>query len=271
VLNVLGRRGFSLLEIMIALTIMLVVGGALHSLVLVTQRLTRNQLQQLALQSSLRAGSLVVANELRELSSRTGSMEQSDIRRIGPSGVMYRAMRGTGFICRPPGPGTLQISRAGFSGHRDPQAGRDTAYVFIPGQSGSDSWHAYAITGVSNSSCPGGGPGISLTIPSTGVQAEVEVGTPVRIAEVMELRLYQSNGRSWLGARSVSAGEAIQPLAGPLKETSGFRLEYLNGTGSPTTDLTTIKSVKVTLRAQAEGPLEEELVSQVTLRNGLRH
>jgi prepilin-type N-terminal cleavage/methylation domain-containing protein len=270
-----GRRGFTLVEIVLALVIMLVVSGALHRLLFSTQRLTRRQLEQVALQSSLRAGSLVVANELRELSTRSGgTADENDILRIAPSGVMYRAMRGIGFICQAPSAGAIRIDRARFTGHRDPQPGRDMAYVLVPGDPGKampDSWLGLAITGVANTVCPGTpGPGISLTVPDAGAETEVEVGTPVRMAEVMELRLYQADGKYWLGARSVSAGEPIQPVVGPLADAGGFRLEYLNGTGTPTTDPTSIKSVKVTLRGRIEGHLEEELVTQVTLRNSFR-
>ena len=90
----------------------------------------------------------------------------------------------------------------------------------------------------------------------------------------VELRLYESEGKSWLGARSVSSGEAIQPLVGPLTKGSGFRLEYLDATGMPTVDRTSIKSIRITLRGTTEGggagnsiPVEEELVTQVALRN----
>ena len=148
------------------------------------------------------------------------------------------------------------------------------AYVFVPGDPGKavpDSWLGLAITGVANAVCPGTrGPGMTLTVPEASAETGVELGTPVRIAEVMELRLYQSDGQSWLGARSVSAGEPIQPVVGPLAEAAGFRLEYLTGAGTPTTDPTSVKSVKVTLRGQVKGHLEEELITQVTLRNSFR-
>jgi hypothetical protein len=125
--------------------------------------------------------------------------------------------------------------------------------------------------------CPGAlGPAITLTVPASASAAGLEAGTPVRIAEVMELRLYESEGRSWLGARSVSTGEAIQPLVGPLTTGNGFRLEYLDATGTPTIDRTSIKSIRIALRGTTESggagnvnPVEEELVTQVALRNAV--
>jgi prepilin-type N-terminal cleavage/methylation domain-containing protein len=269
------QRGFTLVEMIIALVTMLVVAGALHSLIVSTQRHTRAQSQRLSLQSNVRAGSLVVANELRELGAVAGGTpEQNDILGMGPSAITYRAMRGLGFVCRTPAAAEIHLRRNGFSGHRDPQAGRDSAYLLVPDTVGGagHSWLPLAITRVTTSGeCPADqGAAISLSVPSPAAIAGLEAGTPVRIAETMELRLYRSERLSWLGARSVSAGEAIQPVVGPLAEEGGFGLQYLNGFGIATTDPTSIRSIRVTLRGIVEGAtgnLEEQLTTEVSLRN----
>jgi hypothetical protein len=103
------------------------------------------------------------------------------------------------------------------------------------------------------------------------------VGTPVRIYETMELRLYQSDAHWWLGARSVGTGEVIQPFVGPLAGTDGLRLEYLDRFGAPTSTPGAVRSVVIKVRGttehsltRADGQLlEEQLTSQVTLRNGV--
>jgi prepilin-type N-terminal cleavage/methylation domain-containing protein len=168
------RRGFTLLEIVIALVIMLLVAGALHNLLVATQRLTQSQSNQVSLQSNVRAGSLAVANELRELSAVSGGApEQNDILRIAPTAVTYRAMRGVGFVCQTPSANGLQINR--FSGHRDPQAGRDSAHVFVAADpaTGASFWLPLAITSVSTGAvCPDNqGPGVSLTVPHSSALA----------------------------------------------------------------------------------------------------
>jgi hypothetical protein len=97
----------------------------------------------------------------------------------------------------------------------------------------------------------------------------------------MELKLHEADGKSWLGARSVSAGEVIQPVLGPLADDGGFTLQYSDATGAITTDPKAIKSIRVTLRGISEGAVnvgsegnlthvQEELVSQVALRNAVR-
>jgi len=279
----LSRRGFTLAEVMISLALTLVVTGAVYSLLLSTQRITRAQAQRVDLQSTVRAGSLVVLSELRELSAVTGGTQgQNDILVAGPTALVYRAMRGIGFLCGIPSATAIRIARSSFTGQRDPQAGRDDALIFIEDSAAAgaeESWRGTQIVSVATSApCPGAlGPGITLTVPASALVAGLEAGTPVRIAEEMELRLYESEGRSWLGARSVSSGEAIQPLVGPLTNGSGFRLEYLDATGMPTADRTSIKSIRLALRGTTEGggagnnvPVEEELITQVALRNAVR-
>ena len=278
-----ARCGFTLVEAMVSLALTLVVAGALYSGLLSTQRIARAQAQRVDLQSNVRAGSLIVLGELRELSAITaGTGGQNDILVAGSNALVYRAMRGIGFICATPSATTFRMARSSFTGARDPQAGRDEALIFSEDSAAigaDDSWlGANIVSVVTGVPCPAAlGPGITLTVPASASVAGLEVGTPVRIAEVMELRLYESEGGSWLGARSVSTGETIQPLVGPLTKESGFSLEYLDATGMPTIDRTSVKSIRITLRGTTEGggagnriPVEEELVTQVTLRNAVR-
>jgi prepilin-type N-terminal cleavage/methylation domain-containing protein len=277
------RHGFTLPELMVSTVLMLIVGGAAYQLLVTTQRLARAQVEQVSLQSNVRSGALVVANELRELATTAGGTpDQNDIVRIASSDITYRAMRGLGFICQPPSTTQVRISRSSFSGYRDPQPIRDSAYVFIAGASGTgvdDAWVPLAISRVSSSGpCPGAaGPGITLTVSNATVLSGLVVGTPIRIYEVMQLKLYQSEGHSWLGARSVSGGEALQPVVGPLADDTGFRLDYLDGRGLPTADLTAIKNIRFTVqgvsaeavRSGGGQPLraEDGLTAQVALRN----
>ncbi len=152
-----------------------------------------------------------------------------------------------------------------------------------PDREDDDSWLALPVTAVSTAAaCPGiMGAGITLTTPNTPALAGLASGTPVRFFEVMELRLHEADGKSWLGARSVSAAEAIQPVLGPLADVDGFALRYLDGAGAVTVNRSAIKSIEVTIRGisdeavsvGSEGSLshvQEELVSQIAIRNSLR-
>lgn len=269
---------------MITTVIMLSVSGAIYRLVLTSQRLVRAQVEQLSVQSSVRGAVLVVVNELRELGAvQGGSGAQNDILSIAPSAISYRAMRGLGIVCQLPSAGEIRISRDGFSGHRDPQAGRDSLYLFVekPQADTQSAWIPLAITNVSTATpCPGtAGPAITLAVSPALSMGDTALGVPVRTYELMQLRVYQADGRSWLGMRSISAGEAIQPLFGPLADINGFRLDYFDGRDMPTNTPSAIKSIGVTVHGVGEGssmlkgvegkPAEEELATRVGLRNAV--
>jgi len=283
-----NRRGFTLVEIMIAMTIMLIVMGGVYNVMLSIQRLSRGQTERMTLQSNVRIGSLMVLNDLRELNTVVGGLAaQNDILAIAATNITYRAMRGVGFVCQAGTATQLRISRSSFSGYRDPLAVRDSLYAFIegadPDNETDDSWLPVAITTVSTATaCPGAiGAGITLTTPNTATLVGLTAGTPIRFYEVMQVKLHQADGKSWLGARSVSAGEAVQPVLGPLADGNGLLLEYLTAAGVATANRTAIKSIRFTLRGVSDGVVsvgigvspthvEEELISQVALRNALR-
>jgi hypothetical protein len=263
----------------------LMVSGAVYQLLLTTQRLTRAQTEHLALQSAVRNAVLVVLSELRELSTAQGQgRERNDLLSGTATGMTYRATRGVGLICQPATSSQIRLARGGFIAARDPQPGRDSAYVFVEGNANIDEddiWQPVAITAVSNlASCAGTlEPGLTLTVTPSSSLVGLSAGTPVRIYEVMELRLYRSEGKSWLGMRSVSAGEAIQPLAGPLSN-DGFRLVYRDRTGRATEDLTAVSSIGIavhgigerqpSLNGAASDSMAEELVTEIALRNSFR-
>jgi prepilin-type N-terminal cleavage/methylation domain-containing protein len=282
-----SQRGFTLVEIMIAMGLTLLVTSALYRTLVSIQRLSRGQTERVSLQSNVRAGMLVLASELRELGTVTGgTSSRNDLITLAPDAVTYRAMRGIGFTCQVPTPTQVTVARGSFSGYRDPQPGRDSAFLFVEGsiETGQEAtWLPVAVTAVSTATaCPGGrGPGMTLTTGVTGALPPVEVGTPIRIYEVMELRLYRSEGEFWLGARSVSGGENIQPLVGPLIQGNGLLLEYLDRFGGRTGDLTAVAGIGLTVRGISQGVvnasgdqgtlarIQEELVTQVVLRNAL--
>jgi prepilin-type N-terminal cleavage/methylation domain-containing protein len=285
------RRGFTLIEVLVALVIMGIVTGAIYRLLNTNQRLSLAQAEQVTLQSNVRTGSLVVPNELREVNTFLGSVDatQNDILVAEDDEIEYRAMRGLGFVCQDPvAPVTeLRLASATWTGLRLPQVTRDTLYLFWdqdPDDDDDDEWVQVAITGVetSGNAC-GGAAGITLDVapvaPAVDVP-DVPLYTPVRVFERMELKLHAADGEWWLGARSVSADEDLQPVLGPLT-AAGFDLDYLDGVGNETADKSAIRSIRVSVRGLTDdavraggfgalGRPQEGLVTQVLLRNSIR-
>jgi hypothetical protein len=94
-----------------------------------------------------------------------------------------------------------------------------------------------------------GAPALALgtTIdPVLAAADSIRLDAPVRTFEVMQLRLYRAAPAWWLGARSVSGGEIIQPVLGPL-DPGGLRLAYFDSTGGPASQANSVRGIRVTL------------------------
>jgi prepilin-type N-terminal cleavage/methylation domain-containing protein len=285
------QRGFTLIELLIALVMMGIVTAGLYSMLIRTQRLTRAQTEQLDLQSNVRTTALVVPSELRELNTFVGAVDpgpQVDITEALPTSISYRAMRGLGFLCQPSTATEIRLLKATWTGYRDPNVNNhgDGAYIFLENQkdlTSDDAWQLLAIGSVTTGSC-GANPAIVLTVPA-GVPAGLETGTPVRTYERMKLALYQTGGKSYLGAQSVSGGAALEPLLGPLKDDDnvapGLSFKYLDAAGNVTAAKANIKSIVLTVRGVTEGKISrsggdhiaqgtDSLVTMISLRNAFR-
>jgi prepilin-type N-terminal cleavage/methylation domain-containing protein len=280
------RRGFTLVEVLLALVIMGVVTGAIYRLLNTNQRLALAQAEQVSLQSNVRTGSLIVPSELRELNTwQGGAADRNDILDPKANSVRYRSGRGMGFLCQNAAAGAtkLVLAQSNWTGLRPPDADRDDLHIFIDGDpydDNDDGWNQLNLTGVAPGNACGGALSWALTVPA--IPADVPANTPVRLFEVMQLQLYaDAAGEWWLGAQSVSALDpAPVPILGPLT-ANGFQLQYLDSTGVATADLTAINSVRLTVRGLTDAPVrtggqapvartQEALVTQVLLRNSVR-
>lgn len=286
-----NHRGFTLIELLVGLVIMLVVTGAIYTMLNTTQRVSRAQAERTDLQSNMRAGAIVIPNELREINTVEGAAvggPQVDILAQSATSITYRAMRGMGYVCQTPTISEVRIRASTWTGLRNPVAIRDSAYVFLegpdPDASIDDDWQPVRISQVNPASDCGGVLAYAFTInPTVAALTSVPVGTPVRLYEVMELSLYANGGQSWLGARSVSAPEASpQPVLGPLVDGNGLAFEYLDKNGAATATAGDIKSVRLTIRGISDNAIttggasgtmqkvQDVLVSEVQLRNAFR-
>jgi prepilin-type N-terminal cleavage/methylation domain-containing protein len=281
-----SRLGLTLIELLVSLVILGIVGTVTYKFLANTQRVTRGQSELVILQSNIRTGVLVVPTELREIGvGPTGS----DIVSMSGTGIEYRAARGLGFTCQVAA-SEIRITNTTSSpyfGLRSIVPGRDSLFVFVegnPGLSSDDSWARLAVTGVDPASVCGSDPAIAIGVANLaavvpGGLGAIDVGGPVRPFEVMELRLYPSGGKFWLGARSVSGGElSLQPVLGPLT-SNGLELAYFNAAGNPTANRNQVRSIRVAIRGVTDqlirgpagtgptGYIQDSLITTVSLRN----
>jgi hypothetical protein len=178
---------------------------------------------------------------------------------------------------------------------RSPRAPRatDSLLVFAesdPATGADDGWLHLGVTSVSAVSCPGGSEGIAIGVTTPApldpsALARVTPGAPGRLAEVMQMRSYRAGGESWFGMRSVSTGEVITPVAGPLADSSagvrGLTLVYRDAAGAATANPADVRAVDISLLGVTGGPIHWPdphrarvdsfaLGTRVALRNALR-
>jgi hypothetical protein len=99
----------------------------------------------------------------------------------------------------------------------------------------------------------------------------------------MELRAVTVGSQNWLGARSVSGGQAtLIPVAGPVLASNGVAFAYLDSLGAATSTVGRIRSIRLMLRGQSDRAvrslrdlslvqtLQDSLSTTITLRNAPR-
>lgn len=301
-----GRAGFTLVELMIGIILAGVVGMALTRMVLTTQRVSRAQTQQTEMQASMRTGALLLPAELREIGydHTDDDTEVPDILDARADRITIRVMRGWAVMCGNYAEEAILL-RLPVIGYRNPTTA-DSLLLFTENEAdrgNDDQWTPFRTSEIRVETCPEDGrPALELQqlTPNAAfrddasnsgngmpIGTRIRNGSPVRFFEVMEYSLYQSGGRWWLGAQSLTGGEpAPQPVLGPLRANDGFALRYLDrdnqvinpGDAGRYKD---IRVVEVTLRGETTAPVSgtdrgalaikvDSLVTRVALRNALR-
>ncbi|KPJ92545.1 MAG: hypothetical protein AMS18_07205 [Gemmatimonas sp. SG8_17] len=288
-----AERGFTLIELIMALSLGAAVAALAAQAIIGTQRATQAGVQQVDIRQSLRAGIAYFGSVVRELDAADG-----DVTVASATQLQFKAMRWTGLLCAAPvaGGGTsvvMPIRRDAVYGLRGPDNTLDSVYVFKDDDTGSradDAWLTGAVINVAlATSCSDGSNSADLTVEITaasGGQAAaltgVTVGSPIRGFQLEELTLLSSGGRWWMAQRTASRAGAWttpQPLLGPLA-AGGLALAYLDSTGAAAGTLNDIASVAITLRAESRDRVHkglaaidfarDSLITRVALRNNPR-
>src|SRR6266540_6789910 len=154
-----GRRGFTMVELLIALVLLGLVSAALYRVLANNQRLYMAQTQRIDLSQNIRAAGSILPSEFRELDASEG-----DITAMSATSISLRAMRWLGFACNTPLLGgalgaVSVIVRGGapgqplFFGARAPDNSKDGVLIYYDGDKNSrldDFWATATITSAPN-------------------------------------------------------------------------------------------------------------------------
>ncbi len=290
----LTRRGFTLVELLVALVLLGLVSAAIYRVLVNNQRIYQAQTQRIDLQQNIRAAVTLLPSELRELDAADG-----DIVAMTATSLTVRGTRQMAFICAVPvvgvpvggvAPVTMTIRADPFYNVRDFATATDSIFVYYEGDEGTiadDGWVRGRITAIANLNCPDGAAGRQLAtalffganqIAATG---RIQNGSPVRGYEPVTYSVYQAaDGRWYLGYQSLSGGGVRQPLIGPLLDANGVTFDYFGVDGAVTAVPAQVAQIRITLRAQTAAPIRtadgpqryvtDSIVTTVSLRNNRR-
>jgi hypothetical protein len=261
------RRGTGLAEAVVATLITGMVAAAALGGLVSLQRRAAGEIERAALSAGLRTAAHLAFTELVSVDPGAGDLVTMEADRI-----VYRAVRSTGVVCAV----DLDAVRVGSSSFRSlrlPSPGRDS--LLLLGTPGG--WETRALVADPRAAtCPDGSAALALPV-EPGSVSPGPYG--LRTFEVMELRRYSSGGSWWLGLRSVSGGEGIQPAAGPLSG-GGATFLYRDDSGGPAVTPAGTRSVLLRLigdsktetgagaAARGDRPRSDSLELVIALRGG---
>jgi len=278
----LTRRGFTLVELLVALVLLAIVSTALYRVLVNNQRLYQAQTQRIDLQQNIRAAETILPAEFRELDAADG-----DITAMSATSVSIRAMRWLAFTCSPPVLGaalnglvlTIRGGTVGqplFFGSRNISLANDSLLIYYDGNQttrNDDAWAVAKPTATLAQNCTTGGTGLQLTVNLTlppptppavtsNVVGAIVNGAPVRGFERVTYQLYQPAGdTSWyIGMQP--AGATMQPLVGPVL-SNGLSFTYYDSTGAVTALPARVARIDFVVRARTAQAVRQAAGSAV--------
>ncbi|MBI4500277.1 MAG: prepilin-type N-terminal cleavage/methylation domain-containing protein [Gemmatimonadetes bacterium] len=286
----LTRRGFTFVELLVAMTLMGIVSVSIYQLLNNNQRVYREQGLRIDLNQNVRAAVSILPAEIRELDA--SDPNGSDVVAMTGSAFTYNSMRNTYFLCTAPNTGALQVTldRQTWFGTQtlDVTSQRFLLYAENdPLLRADDAWlHVNATASANGAACTGGTPSVTVTLSGvTAAQlAGVLSGAPVKGYMVVQVLRYQdASGNYWIGSTTQNktnlTWSSIEPIVGPITST-GLSFAYYDVNGAVTAVAANVARVHISVTGQTQervrgsgGSLQyatSTLSSQIALRNNRR-
>jgi len=247
------RRGFTMIELIVAFVVGLIVLGSVVQMMIVQGRGYRKQREMVDVRETAREAAALLSWDLRH-----AAVEGSPFVVMGANTVTVRSQSGMGTICAK----HALLARYGLW----KTAGSilatvdDTALVYQIGRGG---WNKLKITavgtpvsmGVTACAWPGARPPdvvVEFAVNTKTDTSYIKVGAPFRNFRRVEYAEYQQNSRWWLG-RKVGAAASYEKLTGPLlaPASNGLAFTYYDTLGVVTINPAAVGSVAFTLRTES--------------------
>jgi prepilin-type N-terminal cleavage/methylation domain-containing protein len=246
-------RGFTMIEVIVALVVGMIVLGSVVQLLIVQGRGYRKQREQVDVRETAREAAGLLSWDLRQ-----AAVAGSSFAVMGSNAVTIRAFRGLGTVCAK----HALLARYGLwkTGGNIQATVDDTALVY---QIGRGQWNKLKITavgtpaamGVTACAWPGARPPdmvVEFAVTATTDTSYIKVGAPLRTFRRVQYAEYQQNNRWWLG-RKVGAAASYELLTGPLlaPASNGLAFTYYDTLGAVTANPAAVGSVAFTLRTES--------------------
>jgi len=300
-----GRRGVTLIELIMAITVLGIVGGLLTNVLIKQQRFNRALTETADSRSRMRDIATILPTDLRGASSIG-----RDILTIGLTSMQFRSSIGSSVLCQLAGgavielpPTTLASGQVLTAWINPPQPG-DVVFIYDDGAgrgNADDSWAQFTIidttSAVNAAWCPSGGVDpftqaadngqrrYRITLNAVPNPLTIKVGAPIRFAREVRYSLFSASDANWYapsGAVGVAgACGAREILAGPVRAatadttTSGLYFLYYRQDGAAITnaaDAALIARVGIGLRTSPQSMQQalQKLGGSVAGRDSLR-
>jgi len=252
-----GRRGFTIVELLVSLVISSVVLLSLTRLLAVQGRAFGKQRELGDVNESLRTGAAFLAWELRQLSPADG-----DIYAMGQRTITVRSITATGIVCAEHATQPLFALSSAEGDVAETSA--DSALILNVGGAGTadDDWKAMRVgsrgtaasLGVGNCVWDASTPDAAITVQpaSAADTAGVAVGAPVRLFRRVEYALYQDGAEWWLGQK-VAGAASYEKLTGPLLADAqdGLEFRYYDAAGTAVAVPAQVAVVEIRIRSHS--------------------
>ena len=301
------RAGFTLVELLITMTLLTLVGAAIVNVIISQQRFYRGTNELMTTRSQLRQVAAMLPSDLRGIASAG-----NDIYFMSDSAIEFRSTFGSSVVCTILGGSTPAIvlpPRNTAKGVRWTSWSRtpvltDSIALYDGGVTSSptdDKWTVHRITGWTNvtgntsSTCPSSAGLVQSTDLTTSnpsfrvnispVQpATVTQGAAVRFFRRVRYNLYRAADGLWyLGYQDCLPSRTppcsvVQPIGGPYQPyaaagsgESGVEFTYVDSLGAVTTDRKAVARIDVVVRGQSSELVQlTAATGWTTFRDSLR-